>query len=274
MICRVIIRIEVVNKQRYNRITWWLNLHCTTQTYLDSTVQRNKPKLRYILKISNRTKLIETGENSIVRNFELQGRQASISSLKHPLAFYLTLSPIILWFYSRSRSLYTILPFVPMHYINYVINQVSRVRQHFLLSGRLHPANVLKSLSSSCYTLPISPPLRVPQQHSYTGVTNIKKKNSVVFSPLVNYNLKIFGSGKSSRGLVKVIFQHLHGGTGENHEPLNRDSQCSGRDSNSASPGYKSRLLHLDQPVLWQHLKRPRALPLLSPLIHHSSLSP
>jgi hypothetical protein len=31
-------------------------------------------------------------------------------------------------------------------------------------------------------------------------------------------NLKIFGRGKSGSGLIKIIFRHLPGGTGENHE--------------------------------------------------------
>jgi hypothetical protein len=64
-----------------------------------------------------------------------------------------------------------------MHYINFVIIQVSQVHQHFLFVSlfpyRLYPANVLKFLSSSCYILFIFLPLRVPQEHSTTDVTNI-----------------------------------------------------------------------------------------------------
>jgi hypothetical protein len=62
---------------------------------------------------------------------QLQARQASKSSLKYLLALYLTFTPIVLQFYSRISFIYMILPFVPMHYINNVINQVSQVRQHF-----------------------------------------------------------------------------------------------------------------------------------------------
>jgi hypothetical protein len=65
-----------------------------------------------------------------------------------------------------------VLPFVPTHYINYVIDQVSQVLQEFLclFSNRVYPPNVLIFLNYFCHNLLIFQSLRVPQQHSTTGV--------------------------------------------------------------------------------------------------------
>jgi hypothetical protein len=54
----------------------------------------------------------------------------------------------------------------------------------------------------------------------------------------------------SGRGLIKVLSQHLHGGTKENHN-LRQDTWCCDLESNRAPPEYLCVALSLDQPVQW-----------------------
>jgi hypothetical protein len=57
----------------------------------------------------------------------------------------------------------------------------------------------------------------------------------------------------NDNGLIEVLFQHAQGGTEENHKE-SHGSRYVDRDSNRATPEYKSRSLPLHQPAQFDNM--------------------
>jgi hypothetical protein len=54
---------------------------------------------------------------------------------------------------------------------------------------------------------------------------------------------------ENGSGVIKVLFQHLHGRAGEYYANISQDSQCPWQDSNKVPLEFKPRLLLLDPPI-------------------------
>lgn len=65
----------------------------------------------------------------------------------------------------------------------------------------------------------------------------------------IAWNGRMMNWQGSGRDLIKLLFQHLSGGTEENRKHLTDNSRYPCRDSNQAHTKYKSRALHVYQRV-------------------------